>query len=165
MLVKYKCVEDEWLAKLYKIKEKWCPAYSKDYFSGGILSSQRSETTNNSVSHRLKKTHGLCDFYHCFLDVISEWRSRENGQDFGCLKGNRHLAFVNVSILEHGREVYTGQVYQIFEEQFVKGAACQHEIVRVDKSFHYYYVWRSDVDFIKHQVSFRIYNLHLLFFF
>ena len=88
--------------------------------------------------------------YFCFLDVICEWRSRENGQDFGCLKGNRHLAFANVSILEHGREVYTGQVYQMSEEQFVKGAACEHEVVGVEKYVHHYYVWRPKVDFMNH---------------
>ncbi|XP_021775186.1 protein FAR1-RELATED SEQUENCE 5-like [Chenopodium quinoa] len=47
MCDKYKCENDDWLCDLYKIKEMWCPAYSKKYWSGGILSSQRSETTNN----------------------------------------------------------------------------------------------------------------------
>ena len=64
------------------------------------------------------------------------------------------MAFTNVSILEHGHEVYTGQVYQMFEEQFVKGAACEHEIVGVEKFVHHYYVWRPKVDFMKHQVKF-----------
>ncbi|KAH6771474.1 hypothetical protein C2S52_016277 [Perilla frutescens var. hirtella] len=30
-----------WFARLYDLREKWCTAYNKDYFSAGILSSQR----------------------------------------------------------------------------------------------------------------------------
>ncbi|KAL2942107.1 Protein FAR1-RELATED SEQUENCE 5, partial [Bienertia sinuspersici] len=151
MLVKYECSSNVWLNNLYLIKEKWCPAFSKDYFSGGVLSSQRSESTNHSLSHRLKATHGLCDFYNVFVDVVSEWRSRENGEDFNCLRGNRHLAFANVSILLHGREVYTSEVYKIFEEEFVKGTACDQENVGGSFPEFIYYVWRPKVDLIKHQ--------------
>lgn len=46
MVEKYDCAKSKWLQNLYVIRELWCPAYSKDCFSGGILSSQRSETTN-----------------------------------------------------------------------------------------------------------------------
>ncbi|KAL2921698.1 Protein FAR1-RELATED SEQUENCE 1 [Bienertia sinuspersici] len=154
MLVKYECSSNVWLNNLYLIKEKWCPAFSKDYFSGGVLSSQRSESTNHSLSHRLKATHGLCHFYNVFVDVVSEWRSRENGEEFNCLRGNRHLAFANVSILLHGREVYTSEVYKIFEEEFVKGTACDQENVGGSFPEFIYYVWRPKVDLIKHQVCF-----------
>ncbi|XP_021718622.1 protein FAR1-RELATED SEQUENCE 5-like [Chenopodium quinoa] len=61
MLNKYKCADNKWLQNLYNIREMWCPAYSKDYFSDGVMSSLRSETTNKSVSRRLHATHGLCD--------------------------------------------------------------------------------------------------------
>ncbi|KAL2942095.1 Protein FAR1-RELATED SEQUENCE 1, partial [Bienertia sinuspersici] len=84
----------------------------------------------------------------------SEWRSRENGEDFNCLRGNRHLAFANVSILLHGREVYTSEVYKIFEEEFVKGTACDQENVGGSFPEFIYYVWRPKVDLIKHQVCF-----------
>ena len=68
----YECHKNSWMQKLFDVREKWCPAFNKDFFSGGILSSQRSETTNCSVSRRLFKTAGLCDFYNSFIDVVSE---------------------------------------------------------------------------------------------
>ncbi|XP_056695552.1 protein FAR1-RELATED SEQUENCE 5-like [Spinacia oleracea] len=64
----YKCEKNVWLNNLYMIREHWCRAYSKDSFFGGALSSQRSESTNNSIKDRLRKTDGLCDFYHLFSD-------------------------------------------------------------------------------------------------
>ena len=154
MLIKYQCYGNKWLANLFDLREKWCPAFSKEYFSGGILSSQRSESTNNSVSHRLESCHGLCDFYNCFLDVISDWRSRENGEDFTCIRSNRHLVFANIRILEHVREIYTSQVFKIFEEEFVKSSPNNHELVKTDFPLYYFCFWRPKVDFIKHQVVF-----------
>ncbi|XP_021721188.1 protein FAR1-RELATED SEQUENCE 7-like [Chenopodium quinoa] len=155
MCDKYKCENDDWLCDLYKIKEMRCPAYSKKYWSGGILSSQRSETTNKSVSQRLNKTQGLCDFYHVFLDVISEWRSKEGGRDYNTLRGNRHLAFANVVILVHARSVYTIQAYVLFEEEFIRGTAYDH----VDNGLRFpeysYLLWRPGKDIIKHEVVFN----------
>ena len=66
---------------------KWCPAFSKSYFSSGVLCSQRSETTNRSLKTRLHATADLCDFYNIFSDVVSKWRSKENGEDHRCSKG------------------------------------------------------------------------------
>ncbi|XP_031116616.1 protein FAR1-RELATED SEQUENCE 7-like [Ipomoea triloba] len=42
MVTDYNIHKNVWLDRLYNIREKWCPAFSKQYFSGGILSSQRS---------------------------------------------------------------------------------------------------------------------------
>ncbi|XP_056688553.1 protein FAR1-RELATED SEQUENCE 5-like [Spinacia oleracea] len=140
MLTHYKCVENPWLKNLYTIREMWCPAYSKNYWSGGVLSSQRCETTNKSVFHRLDKTQGLCDFYHVFLDVISDWRSKENGHDYRNWKGRPEVAAANCGILLHARKIYTIEAYVLFEEQFLKGMACSQEEIRgntaIEKSYY-----------------------------
>ncbi|XP_019167279.1 PREDICTED: protein FAR-RED IMPAIRED RESPONSE 1-like [Ipomoea nil] len=129
MVIDFKCHKNTWLGKLYDCREKWCPAFNKDYFSGGILSSQRSETTNHSISRRLSKTAGLCDFYSSFVSVISEWRSKENGEDFRCAQGVPAMLIDNVKLLSHAREVYTIEIYFLFEEQLMKGSACHQEVV------------------------------------
>ncbi|XP_019184503.1 PREDICTED: protein FAR1-RELATED SEQUENCE 5-like [Ipomoea nil] len=116
MVTTYKCHNNHWIEKLYGCREKWFPAFNKDYFSGGILSSQRSETTNHSISRRLSKTSGLCDFYNSFVGVISEWRSRENGEDVRCSQGVPTMVMDNVKILLHARKIYTIEIYYLFEE-------------------------------------------------
>ncbi|XP_021746642.1 protein FAR1-RELATED SEQUENCE 7-like [Chenopodium quinoa] len=152
MMNKYNCNDNDWLNHLYSIKERWCPAYSKAYFSGGVLSSQRSETTNRSISHRLRKTNGLCDFYKTFLDVVAEWRSKESKQDFRFLRGNRHLAVANVSLLIHAREVYTISVYIVFEDQFAKAISCSQERKYENDETISYLVWRPNKDIIRHEI-------------
>ncbi|XP_019179032.1 PREDICTED: protein FAR1-RELATED SEQUENCE 5-like [Ipomoea nil] len=149
LVTDYKCHKNTWLEKLYDCREKWCPAFNKDYFSGGILSSQRSETTNHSISRRLSKTAGLCDFYSSFVSVISEWRSKENGEDFRCAQGVPAMMMEHVKLLSHAREVYTIEIYFLFEEQFMKGSACHQEMVLNDGRQQKYHVWRPDIDIIR----------------
>ncbi|XP_019185965.1 PREDICTED: protein FAR1-RELATED SEQUENCE 1-like [Ipomoea nil] len=155
MVTTYKCHNNHWIEKLYGCREKWCPAFNKDYFSGGILSSQRSETTNHSISRRLSKTSGLCDFYNSFVGVISEWRSRENGEDVQCSQGVPTMVMDNVKIMLHAREIYTIEIYYLFEEQFLKGGSCYQERVMLEDGVYKYHVWRPDVDIIRHEVVFN----------
>lgn len=161
MVIDYKCHKNPWLEKLYDCREKWCPAFNKDYFSGGILSSQRSETTNHSISRKLTKTAGLCDFYSSFVSVVSEWRSKENGEDFRCAQGMPNMMVDDVKLLSHAREVYTIEIYYMFEEQFLKGAACHQDSVFDDGCHLKYHVWRPDKDIIRHEVSFKPTNLDI----
>ncbi|XP_048501541.2 protein FAR1-RELATED SEQUENCE 5-like isoform X2 [Beta vulgaris subsp. vulgaris] len=77
MVTQHNCANNPWLLQIYSIKDKWCRCFGKDKFSGGVLSSQRSESTNHSLSRRLNKSTCLCDFYNAFCEVIGEWRSNE----------------------------------------------------------------------------------------
>ncbi|XP_019168946.1 PREDICTED: protein FAR1-RELATED SEQUENCE 7-like [Ipomoea nil] len=153
LVTDYKCHKNTWLEKLYDCREKWCPAFNKDYFSGGILSSQRSETTNHSIF--------LGAFYSSFVSVISEWRSKENGEDFRCAQGVPAMMMEHVKLLSHAREVYTIEIYFLFEEQFMKGSACHQEMVLNDGRQQKYHVWRPDIDIIRHEVSFNAANLDI----
>ncbi|XP_056698173.1 protein FAR1-RELATED SEQUENCE 5-like [Spinacia oleracea] len=51
MINTFKLEKDDWFNKLYGLKEKWCTTLSKDFFSAGILSSQRSESTNHAAAN------------------------------------------------------------------------------------------------------------------
>ncbi|XP_074298647.1 protein FAR1-RELATED SEQUENCE 5-like [Silene latifolia] len=159
MVTTYQCGDNDWLLKLYKKKEQWCPAYSKEHFSGGILSSQRNETTNDSISRRLTATAGLCDFYSCFVDVISEWRRRENGEDFDRLQGNPEMIANHINILTHAREVYTIELYHVFEEQFLKSWTLHQDLFEKNDDIFIYHVGRATNDqiagSIKHVVIFN----------
>ncbi|XP_031099786.1 protein FAR1-RELATED SEQUENCE 7-like [Ipomoea triloba] len=158
-LLKHTDTEAEF--ELYWTREKWCPAFNKDYFSGGILSSQRSETTNHSISRRLSKTAGLCDFYSSFVGVVSEWRSRENGEDVRCSQGVPTMAMDHIKILSHARDIYTIEIYYLFEEQFLKGASCYQECVQFEGGVYKYHFWRPEVDIIRHEVIFNVRELDI----
>ncbi|XP_056695787.1 protein FAR1-RELATED SEQUENCE 5-like [Spinacia oleracea] len=137
------------------LKEKWCPAYNKEWFSGGVLFSQRSETTNHSISRRLHKTNDLCDFYKCFLDVIDEWRSKENTGDYNSSTGNKYYACSDNMLCLHARDVYTIAIYLIFEQRFIKGVSLRSERIRFEYPVSEYIVGHPTKDFIRHNVRFN----------
>ncbi|XP_056685232.1 protein FAR1-RELATED SEQUENCE 5-like [Spinacia oleracea] len=151
----YNCKTHKWIERLYDLKEKWCPAYNKEWFSGGILSSQRSETTNHSISRRLHKTNGLCDFYKCFLDVIDEWRSKENEGDYNSSTGNRYYACADNMLCLHARDVYTIAIYLIFEQRFIKAIGLRCQRISYEFPVSKYIVGHPTKDFIRHVVKFN----------
>ncbi|CAH9068262.1 unnamed protein product [Cuscuta europaea] len=147
--------DNTWLKRLYSHKEKWCPAFSKDYFSGGVLSSQRSESTNRSISRRLTKTATLCDFYKMFCDVVDEWRLDENGHDFRCSEGTVEMVLLQDTLLTHARDVYTLEIFKVFQEQYLKGMSHFFKLISQNCHDYVYHVWLNGVDMIRHSVTFN----------
>ncbi|KAJ8436534.1 LOW QUALITY PROTEIN: hypothetical protein Cgig2_026649 [Carnegiea gigantea] len=127
MMENYNCSNNHWLYNLYSLHEKWYPTFSKYYFTSGVLSSQRSETMNRSLQRRLRTITDLCDFYNIFCDVVS--KSKENGEDHRCSKGNVEMAFPSISILKHAMSVYTVEAFLMFEKEFIDGAAYNYKAV------------------------------------
>ncbi|CAH9118102.1 unnamed protein product [Cuscuta europaea] len=151
----YECSDNTCLKRLYSHKEKWCPAFSKDYFSGGVLSSQRSESTNRSISRRLTKTTTLCAFFKMFCDVVDEWRLEENGHDFRCSEGTIEMVLLQDSLLSHARDVYTLEIFKLFQEQYLKGMSHFFKLISQNCNDYEYHVWLNGVDLIRHNVTFN----------
>uniref|UniRef100_A0A7N0RD96 Protein FAR1-RELATED SEQUENCE n=1 Tax=Kalanchoe fedtschenkoi TaxID=63787 RepID=A0A7N0RD96_KALFE len=91
---------------------------------GYIINKRRSETTNKSVSRRFIKLCGLCDFYYTFCDVVSEWRSNKMKFNYSNLNGIPEIVVSNSNLLRHVRDVYTRNMYKIFEDRFWDGISC-----------------------------------------
>ncbi|PKU60072.1 Protein FAR1-RELATED SEQUENCE 5 [Dendrobium catenatum] len=62
MLNKYNLVCAPFIGDLYRIRNKWSTAFNKDYFSMDILSTQRSESTNNVCHDIFKPTSSITEF-------------------------------------------------------------------------------------------------------
>ncbi|PKU83580.1 Protein FAR1-RELATED SEQUENCE 5 [Dendrobium catenatum] len=62
----------QWLNDLNKIREKWSTAFNKDCFNIGILSTQRSESTNH-VCHGYSKPTSTIN--ECFLGLENVMRT------------------------------------------------------------------------------------------
>ena len=90
MVSTYKLQENEdfykWFDRLYNIRHKWCTRLSRDFFSVGILSSQRSESTNHALGFNATKTTRLMQFYMIFKETVERWRKREIEAKFYCFR-------------------------------------------------------------------------------
>ncbi|XP_031106286.1 protein FAR1-RELATED SEQUENCE 5-like [Ipomoea triloba] len=90
--------------------------------------------------------------------VISEWRSRESGEDVRCSQGLPSMAMNYVKLLSHAREVYTIEIYFLFEEQFLKGSSCHQDLVGVSGEVCFSV---KDLDIIRHEVCFSVKDLDI----
>ncbi|PKA51231.1 Protein FAR1-like sequence 5 [Apostasia shenzhenica] len=113
---------NEWLTNLYKIKHNWSTSMNRDVLDLGILSTQRSESTNNICHGISKPTSTLTD---CFLSLeraIARWRQAELDEDFMCSQKSATPTIQYSPLLNQAREVYTIKIYNIFQKLLVNGA-------------------------------------------
>ena len=68
----------KWFEKLYNLRDKWCTALSKNFFSTGILSSQQSESTNNAIEFKAKKSTSLYQFFKKLLKDGEKGRQHQS---------------------------------------------------------------------------------------
>ncbi|XP_056685579.1 protein FAR1-RELATED SEQUENCE 9-like [Spinacia oleracea] len=118
MINTFKLEKDDWFNRLYGLKEKWCTALSKDFFSAGILSSQRSESTNHAVGFKANKSTTLTEFYSIFQATINRWRKTKEKDDFDCTRGIPTSELSMSAILKQAANVYTITLFCDFEEEF-----------------------------------------------
>ncbi|XP_019151011.1 PREDICTED: protein FAR1-RELATED SEQUENCE 5-like [Ipomoea nil] len=109
----------------------------------------------------LKYTDTEAEFEFYWTSVVSEWRSRENGENVRCSQGLAPMVMNHVKLLSHARDIYTIEIYYRFDEQFVKGTSCHQESVGGSGNEIKYHVWRPDVDLIRHEVCFKVNDLDI----
>jgi len=130
----YNYAENAWFVRLFWLKEKWCPAYCKDFFSGGISSLQRSESTNASLSKRVNATCGLVDFCNIFCDVVTEWRIKKKDENMKNKNGFPEMYLTHVSILQHASKIYTNNLCKVFENEYIKGEGCCQDLLSLSET-------------------------------
>ncbi|XP_024171776.1 protein FAR1-RELATED SEQUENCE 5-like [Rosa chinensis] len=121
-----------WLQTLYNLREKWCALFSKDTFSVGILSTQRSESTNNVFTLMSTKTLSLTEFVHHYDKQAEQMRSSELEETFRCNNGIPTRAAKSSGIKKQAGMVYTRKIYNLFEFEFIASLAVKMEEVGSD---------------------------------
>lgn len=117
-----------WFTRLYELRHKWCTAFNKEYFSAGILSSQRSESTNHAIGFHATKSTNLTEFYEIFKRTVQRWRATEQSDEFECTRAIPASRIPLTGMLKHASEVYTLSLFKDFEDELLK---CISTTVRV----------------------------------
>ncbi|KAK9689652.1 hypothetical protein RND81_09G073100 [Saponaria officinalis] len=159
MIEEYGLQNNLWFQRLYGLKEKWCTAFNKDIFSAGILSSQRSESTNHAMGFQASKTTSLTDFFHIFEATVKRWRTEEERNEFNCIRSRPTSVYPVVDLLDHAAQVYTLALFRVFEKEF--GMAIGTRVVECasDESLSFCIVHSSGSFENAHQVTFDRANL------
>ncbi|KAL8520317.1 hypothetical protein ACS0TY_011023 [Phlomoides rotata] len=129
MITKYELENNGWFNILYGLKQKWCTALSKGFFSARIRSSQRSESTNLAIGFNASLTTNLTEFYGIYKNTVKRWRRIEQQDEFNCSRALPDTGFEMARIMRHASEVYTLTLFKEFQKEFMKGIYASSKIV------------------------------------
>ncbi|KAL0903250.1 hypothetical protein M5K25_027611 [Dendrobium thyrsiflorum] len=111
----------QWLNDLYKIRSKWSTAFNKNCFNLGILSTQRSESTNHVCHGISKPTSSITECFLGLEKMMKTWRRNEKDEDFKCSQSEIQPYIKSSSILKQAALFYSRKLYSFFEEEFLQG--------------------------------------------
>ncbi|XP_021773571.1 protein FAR-RED IMPAIRED RESPONSE 1-like [Chenopodium quinoa] len=146
--------ETEWnsMIEKYNLQED---TLSKDFFSAGILSSQRSESTNHAIGFRENRSTSLTEFYTIFKACIQRWRSTEKHDEFSCSKSTASSAIPLSGLLKHASEIYTLSLFTDFEEEFGYSIATTTKLLWQNGSTLFYLVAIESEPWSEQKVTFE----------
>lgn len=154
MIKDYNLHDHSWFKRLYNIKMKWCTALNNEYFSAGILSSQRSESTNHAMGFQATKTTSVTEFFRIFELTVARWRSEEERKEFNGIRSTPTSVFPLVDLLQHASEVYTLDLFRVFEKEFTLAMGTRTTILPSSDSIFLYRVDPPTVEDRPHHVTF-----------
>ncbi|XP_021719176.1 protein FAR1-RELATED SEQUENCE 5-like [Chenopodium quinoa] len=146
MTTKYKLKNNSWFKRLYSLKHKWSTALSKDFSCAGILSSQRSESTNHAVGFKANKKTNLTEFYNIFQKTVKTWRRNEDFYEFNNIKSIPTSSYPMSVLLKHDAEIYTHTLFRDFEEEFNLAIGSQTKLLFINGDKMVYQVYLEGRD-------------------
>ncbi|XP_074309886.1 protein FAR1-RELATED SEQUENCE 5-like [Silene latifolia] len=111
MLTEYGLVNHSWFKRLYKHRAKWSTAFNNQFFSAGILSSQRSESTNHAMGFQASKTTSVTEFFGIFENTVKRWRGEGEHKEFNGIRSTPSSVYPLVDLLLHASQVYTLELF------------------------------------------------------
>ncbi|CAN6199448.1 unnamed protein product [Urochloa humidicola] len=116
MLEKYDLADNQWLADLFSIKEKWALPYGRDAFYGDMKSAQQKESLTSELKKYLCLEHGLLNFFEQFERLLSDRRSAELEADVNANQNTKKPP--SMRMLRQAANVYTPAAFKMFEREF-----------------------------------------------
>lgn len=120
LLDKYELKNNDWLKKMFNIKEKWALVYGRDRFGADMATTQRGESMDEFIKHYVSYEHDLEIFLEKFQQLLSDRRYDEMVADIKASQGEVVWS-LPIAILKHAASVYTFEVFQLFKDELCKG--------------------------------------------
>lgn len=107
---------NEWLVNIYRLRSQWIPAYVSHVFSANMSSSQRAESSHAFLKIYIDKSNSLFDFMVRFGRGLVKQRLKELVSDTKDLNERPKLRMSH-NFLDHVVDIYTHEIYYMFEEE------------------------------------------------
>ncbi|XP_074289088.1 protein FAR1-RELATED SEQUENCE 5-like [Silene latifolia] len=121
-----------WFKRLYKHRVIRSTTLNNEYFSAGILSSQRSESTNHAMGFQASKTTSVTAFFGIFKTTVRRWRSEEERKEFNGIRSTPTSVYPLADLLLDASQVYTVELFRIFEREFALAMGTRATFLPVD---------------------------------
>ncbi|XP_047961915.1 protein FAR1-RELATED SEQUENCE 5-like [Salvia hispanica] len=119
MLEKYNLQDNQWLKRMFSLREKWALVYGRNTFCADMVSTQRSECMNAVVKHYVNYKNNIVEVFHHFQRLIDDRREKESAEDFKNAQSSPVITFP-LEILKHAAAVYTHKIFALFSEELRK---------------------------------------------
>ncbi|KAG2646150.1 hypothetical protein PVAP13_2KG489600 [Panicum virgatum] len=116
MLEKYDLEDNQWLADLFSIKEKWALPYGRDAFYADMKSVQQKESLTSELKKHLSLEYGLLNFFEQFERLLCDRRSAELEFDVNANQSTKKPP--SMRMLRQAANVYTPAAFKMFEREF-----------------------------------------------
>ncbi|KAL6856120.1 hypothetical protein ACP4OV_018922 [Aristida adscensionis] len=116
MLEKYDLEDNQWLADLFAIKEKWALPYGREAFYGDMKSIQQKESLICELKKHLSLEYDLLNFFEHFERLLCDRRSAELEADVNANQNTKKPP--SMRILRQAANVYTPAAFKMFEREF-----------------------------------------------
>ncbi|XP_061364286.1 protein FAR1-RELATED SEQUENCE 5-like [Gastrolobium bilobum] len=146
LLTKVDISKCSWLKKIYDLRANWCPAFSKNYFSAGILSTQRSESMNNVFRTVTCKTMSLTQLVLRYEIFLERRRCSELQKDFECNQSTPPRVKQLTGMAAQVARVYTHVIFEEFYEELFESLSVAIEKINESGTFFCYKLVKSGDD-------------------
>ncbi|XP_042044580.1 protein FAR1-RELATED SEQUENCE 5-like [Salvia splendens] len=119
MIEKYELKDNQWLARMFSLREIWALAYERNTFCADIITTQRSECMNVVVKYYVSYKNNIVEAFHNFQRLIDDRREKESTEDFKNAQSSHAMIFP-FEILKHVVPVYTHKMFVLFNEELRK---------------------------------------------
>lgn len=119
MLDTYKLQKNKWLKELFDERDKWAVAFGRYAFYADLKNSELIESFNRNLMDHSNPDLDILQIFEHFERVVSDLRCKELEASYDIFE---HLPLLlgNVILLKHARDVYTPEVFEVFQQEYEK---------------------------------------------
>lgn len=119
MLDKHNLQKNNWLKGIFDEREKWAIAYRRHTFCADLKNSELIDSFNRNLMDQLNPELDILQFFEQFERVVSDLRCKELEASYDIFE-QLPTMLGNVISLKHARDVYTPEVFVVFQREYEK---------------------------------------------
>ncbi|XP_028124371.1 protein FAR1-RELATED SEQUENCE 5-like [Camellia sinensis] len=125
LIDKYNLQENEWMKRTWRKREQWAHVYMKWVFTGGMRSTQLSESLNGTLRGYLKGDHNIVQFFTHFNRIVVDERYEEISTIYDSRQKLQIMKLKKSPILIQVASLYTPPIFDLFDCELDTSLCCQ----------------------------------------